>query len=134
MKQLKAKLFLFTLLLMFANVLLADQCLGNGLTRWSTHTQLPFDENDNTKGTVTDFDGNFTISVPSDGSSQCQLYWLQSKPSRFWADQHQYNFGGRFLPWMRLLLLDTLSHKLKRVTLTGSIASCSEDFENQIHS
>ena len=41
------------------------------------------DENDNTKGTVTDFDGNFTISVPSDGSLNVSFIGYESQTIPF---------------------------------------------------
>ena len=65
MKQSKTKLFLFTILLMFANVLLAQISVsGNVVDQMVNPYRVTIlDENDNTKGTVTDFDGNFTIGL-----------------------------------------------------------------------
>jgi hypothetical protein len=70
MKNLKIKLFLFTAVVMCANTLFAQTSVS-GTVLDANGQPIPgatvLESNNQSNGTVTDFDGNFSISVPSDG-------------------------------------------------------------------
>ena len=69
MKQLKTKFFLFTISIMCASTLFAQTSVS-GTVVDEDGQPIPgvtiLDSSNDQNGTVSDFDGNFTISVPSD--------------------------------------------------------------------
>ena len=135
MKQLKTKLFLFTLLLMFANVLLAQISVSGNVVDQDGQP-IPgvtiLDENDNTKGTVTDFDGNFTISVPSDGSLNVSFIGYESQTIPVSGQTNISIILEEGVSALDEVIITGYGSQVKKSDLTGSIASVSsEDFENQ---
>ena len=135
MKQLKTKLFLFTILLMFANVLLAQISVSGNVVDQDGQP-IPgvtiLDENDNTKGTVTDFDGNFTISVPSDGSLNVSFIGYESQTIPVSGQTNISIILEEGVSALDEVIITGYGSQVKKSDLTGSIASVSsEDFENQ---
>ena len=135
MKQLKTKLFLFTILLMFANVLLAQISVSGNVVDQDGQP-IPgvtiLDENDNTKGTVTDFDGNFTISVPSDGSLNVSFIGYESQTIPVSGQTNISIILAEGVSALDEVIITGYGSQVKKSDLTGSIASVSsEDFENQ---
>jgi len=82
MKQTKFKLFLFTTLIACANTFFA-QFGVSGTVVDQDGQPIPgvtiLDNSNQTNGTVTDFDGNYTISVPSDGTIKVSFIGYQSQ-------------------------------------------------------
>ena len=135
MKQLKTKLFLFTILLMFANVLLAQISVSGNVVDQDGQP-IPgvtiLDDNDNTKGTVTDFDGNFTISVPSDGSLNVSFIGYESQTIPVSGQTNISIILEEGVSALDEVIITGYGSQVKKSDLTGSIASVSsEDFENQ---
>ena len=135
MKQLKTKFFLFTILLMFANVLLAQISVSGNVVDQDGQP-IPgvtiLDENDTTKGTVTDFDGNFTISVPSDGSLNVSFIGYESQTIPVSGQTNISIILEEGVSALDEVIITGYGSQVKKSDLTGSIASVSsEDFENQ---
>ena len=135
MKQLKTKFFLFTILLMFANILLAQISVSGNVVDQDGQP-IPgvtiLDENDNTKGTVTDFDGNFTISVPSDGSLNVSFIGYESQTIPVSGQTNISIILEEGVSALDEVIITGYGSQVKKSDLTGSIASVSsEDFENQ---
>ena len=134
MKELKTKFFLFTTLLMFASTLLA-QISVSGTVVDQDGQPIPgvtiLDDNDQTKGTVTDFDGNFTISVPSDGSLNVSFIGYETQTIAVSGQTNLSIILEEGVSALDEVIITGYGSQVKS-DLTGSIASVSsEDFENQ---
>ncbi len=135
MKQLKTKFFLFNILLMFANLLLAQISVSGNVVDQDGQP-IPgvtiLDDNDKAKGTVTDFDGNFTISVPSDGSLNVSFIGYESQTIPVSGQTNISIILEEGVSALDEVIITGYGSQVKKSDLTGSIASVSsEDFENQ---
>jgi TonB-dependent starch-binding outer membrane protein SusC len=135
MKQTKFKLFLFTTLIACANTFFA-QFGVSGTVVDQDGQPIPgvtiLDNSNQTNGTVTDFDGNYTISVPSDGTIKVSFIGYQSQNI---AVSGQTNISISLEEDIYALdevMITGYGSQVRKSDLTGSIASVSSaDFENQ---
>ncbi len=135
MKQTKTKFFLITLLIAFGNTLFA-QLSVSGTVVDQDGQPIPgvtiLDDNNKTNGTVTDFDGNYTISVPSDGTIKVSFIGYQSQSIAV-SGQTNINISlEEDISALDEVVITGYGSQVKKSDLTGSIASVSSaDFENQ---
>ena len=135
MKQTKTKFFLITLLIAFGNTLFA-QLSVSGTVFDQDGQPIPgvtiLDDNNKTNGTVTDFDGNYTISVPSDGTIKVSFIGYQSQSIAV-SGQTNINISlEEDISALDEVVITGYGSQVKKSDLTGSIASVSSaDFENQ---
>ncbi len=135
MKQTKTKFFLITLLIAFCNTLFAQLSVSGTIVDQDGQP-IPgvtiLDDNNKTNGTVTDFDGNYTISVPSDGTIKVSFIGYQSQSIAV-SGQTNINISlEEDISALDEVVITGYGSQVKKSDLTGSIASVSSaDFENQ---
>jgi TonB-linked SusC/RagA family outer membrane protein len=135
MKQLNKKFFLFMIIVMFATTLLAQNSVS-GTVVDQDGQPIPgvtiLDDSNQTNGTVTDFDGNFTITIPSDGKLNVSFIGYETQSI---AVSGQTNLSISMKETVSALdevVITGYGSQVKKSDLTGSIASIgSQDFENQ---
>ena len=135
MKQTKTKFFLITLLIAFGNTLFA-QLSVSGTVFDQDGQPIPgvtiLDDNNKTNGTVTDFDGNYTISVPSDGTIKVSFIGYQSQSIAVSGKTNINISLEEDISALDEVVITGYGSQVKKSDLTGSIASVSSaDFENQ---
>ena len=135
MKQMKKIYSLCIVLITCANTLLAQTSVS-GTVVDQDGQPIPgvtiLDENDQTNGTVTDFDGNFTISVPSDGSLNVSFIGYETQTIAVSGQTNLSIILEEGVSALDEVIITGYGSQVKKSDLTGSIASVSsEDFENQ---
>ena len=135
MKHFKTIILLFITLLTCTNTLIAQNSVSGSVVDQDGQP-IPgvtiLDDNDQTNGTVTDFDGNFTISIPTDGTLNVSFIGYETQTI---AVSGQTNFSITLEEGVSALdevVITGYGSQVKKSDLTGSIASIgSEDFESQ---
>ena len=135
MKQFKKKIFLLTLFIMCANTLFAQTSVS-GTVVDQDGQPIPgvtiLDVSNEQNGTVSDFDGNFTISVPSDGTLSISYIGYQTQSVEV-SGQTNLNISlEESVSALDEVVITGYGSQVKKSDLTGSIASIgAEDFESQ---
>ena len=133
-KQMK-RIYILILLITCANTLLA-QTNVSGIVVDQDGQPIPgvtiLDDNDPTNGTITDFDGNFTISVPTDGSINVSFIGYETQTILVSGQTNLSISMKEGVSALDEVVITGYGSQVKKSDLTGSIASVSsEDFENQ---
>ena len=135
MKQLKTKFFLFTISIMCASTLFAQTSVS-GTVVDEDGQPIPgvtiLDSSNDQNGTVSDFDGNFTISVPSDGTLKISYIGYQAQSIAVSGQTNLSISLEESVSALDEVVITGYGSQVKKSDLTGSISSIgSEDFENQ---
>ena len=123
------------MLLICANSLLAQNTVS-GIVVDQDGQPIPgvniLDGNDQTNGTVTDFEGNFTISVPSDGTLSISYIGYQTQSVAISGQTNLSISLEESVSALDEVVITGYGSQIKKSDLTGSIASIgAEDFESQ---
>jgi TonB-linked SusC/RagA family outer membrane protein len=135
MKLLFSKLFLFASLIMFSNTLLGQTNIS-GIVLDANGQPIPgatvLDANDSSNGTVTDFDGNFSISMDQNGTLNVSYIGYQAQEVPI-SGQTQVNVSlVEDVSQLEEVVITGYGATVRKSDLTGSIASVgAADFENQ---
>lgn len=90
------------------------------------------DSSNDQNGTVSDFDGNFTISVPSDGTLKISYIGYQAQSIAVSGQTNLSISLEESVSALDEVVITGYGSQVKKSDLTGSISSIgSEDFENQ---
>ena len=90
------------------------------------------DENNKTNGTVTDFDGNFNINVPSDGTINVSFIGYETQSITVSGQTNLSISMEEGVSALDEVIITGYGSRVKKSDLTGSISSIgSEDFESQ---
>ena len=135
MKKIKTKLFLFTISIMCASTLSAQTSVS-GTVVDEDGQPIPgvtiLDSSNDQNGTVSDFDGNFTISVPSDGTLKISYIGYQAQSIAVSGQTNLSISLEESVSALDEVVITGYGSQVKKSDLTGSISSIgSEDFENQ---
>ena len=135
MKQLKTKFFLLTISIMCASTLFAQTSVS-GTVVDEDGQPIPgvtiLDSSNDQNGTVSDFDGNFTISVPSDGTLKISYIGYQAQSIAVSGQTNLSISLEESVSALDEVVITGYGSQVKKSDLTGSISSIgSEDFENQ---
>ena len=135
MKKIKTKLFLFTISIMCASTLFAQTSVS-GTVVDEDGQPIPgvtiLDSSNDQNGTVSDFDGNFTISVPSDGTLKISYIGYQAQSIAVSGQTNLSISLEESVSALDEVVITGYGSQVKKSDLTGSISSIgSEDFENQ---
>ena len=131
----KRIIFLISMLLMCANSLLAQNTVS-GIVVDQDGQPIPgvniIDGNDQTNGTVTDFEGNFTISVQSDSTLNISYIGYQTQNVAISGQTNLSISLEESVSALDEVVITGYGSQVKKSDLTGSIASIgAEDFESQ---
>ena len=135
MKQLKANFFLFAILIMCANTLFSQTSIS-GLVVDQDGQPIPgvtiLDSSNEQNGTVTDFDGNFTINVPSNGTLNISYIGYKTQSVDVSGQTNLSISLEESVSALDEVVITGYGSQVKKSDLTGSIASIgAEDFESQ---
>ena len=135
MKKIKTKFFLFTISIMCASTLFAQTSVS-GTVVDEDGQPIPgvtiLDSSNDQNGTVSDFDGNFTISVPSDGTLKISYIGYQAQSIAVSGQTNLSISLEESVSALDEVVITGYGSQVKKSDLTGSISSIgSEDFENQ---
>ena len=135
MKNFKIRLFLFTILIM-CTVTLFAQTSVSGTVVDAEGQPIPgvtiLDNNNQQNGTVSDFDGNFTISVPSDAELKVSFIGFESRIIPVSGQNNLSISMNESVSALDEIVVTGYGSQVKKSDLTGSISSISsEDFESQ---
>ena len=135
MKQLKTKFFLFTISIMCASTLFAQTSVS-GTVVDEDGQPIPgvtiLDSSNDQNGTVSDFDGNFTISVPPDGILNISYIGYQTQSVAVSGQTNLSISLDESVSALDEVVITGYGSQVKKSDLTGSIASIgAEDFESQ---
>jgi TonB-dependent SusC/RagA subfamily outer membrane receptor len=90
------------------------------------------DSSNDQNGTVSDFDGNFTISVPSDGTLNISYIGYQTQSVAVLGETNLSISLEESVSALDEVVITGYGSQVKKSDLTGSIASIgAEDFESQ---
>ena len=90
------------------------------------------DKGDNSNGTVTDFDGNFTINVSSDGTLSVSFVGYLTQNISVSGQTNINVMLEENISALDEIVITGYGSQIKKSDLTGSISSISsEDFESQ---
>ena len=135
MKLLFSKLFLIASLVMCSSTLIGQSNIS-GVILDSNGQPIPgatvLDANDSSNGTVTDFDGNFSISMDQNGTLNVSYIGYQSQEVPL-SGQTQVNVSlVEDVSQLDEVVITGYGASVRKSDITGSIASVSaSDFENQ---
>lgn len=135
MKLLFSKLFLFASLIMCSSTLIGQSNIS-GIVLDANGQPIPgatvLDANDSSNGTVTDFDGNFSISMDQNGTLNVSYIGYQAQEIPI-SGQTQVNISLiEDVSQLDEVILTGYGASVRKSDLTGSIASVgAADFENQ---
>ena len=135
MKQLKIRFFLLLVFLMCANTFFAQTSIS-GTVVDQDGQPIPgvtiLDSSNDQNGTVSDFDGNFTISVPSDGTLNISYIGYQTQSVAVSGQTNLSISLEESVSALDEVVITGYGSQVKKSDLTGSIASIgAEDFESQ---
>ena len=135
MKKIKTKFFLLTISIMCASTLFAQTSVS-GTVVDEDGQPIPgvtiLDSSNDQNGTVSDFDGNFTISVPSDGTLKISYIGYQAQSIAVSGQTNLSISLEESVSALDEVVITGYGSQVKKSDLTGSISSIgSEDFENQ---
>jgi len=135
MKQLKIRFFLLLVSLMCANTFFAQTSIS-GTVVDQDGQPIPgvtiLDSSNDQNGTVSDFDGNFTISVPSDGTLNISYIGYQTQSVAVSGQTNLSISLEESVSALDEVVITGYGSQVKKSDLTGSIASIgAEDFESQ---
>ena len=135
MKQLKSNFFLFAILIMSANTLFSQTSIS-GLVVDQDGQPIPgvtiLDSSNEQNGTVTDFDGNFTINVPSNGTLNISYIGYKTQSVDVSGQTNLSISLEESVSALDEVVITGYGSQVKKSDLTGSIASIgAEDFESQ---
>ncbi len=135
MKNFKIKLFLFTILTM-STVTLFAQTSVSGTVVDAEGQPIPgvtiLESNNQQNGTVSDFDGNFSIIVPSDGELNVSFIGFKSQTIAVSGQTNLNIVLEESVSALDEVVITGYGSQVKKSDLTGSISSIgSEDFESQ---
>ena len=134
MKHIKKQLHLLTLFLC-ANTIIAQTSISGNVVDQNGQP-IPgvtiLDNSNKDNGTVTDFDGNFSITVPSDGELTASFIGFESQTIAV-SGQTNLNISlEESVSALDEVVITGYGSQVKKSDLTGSISSIgSEDFESQ---
>jgi hypothetical protein len=134
MKYFKKNYYLLTII-MCANTLFSQTSLS-GTVVDQNGQPIPgvtiLDENNETNGTVTDFDGNFSITVPSDGELNVSFIGFKSQTIAVSGQTNLNILLEESVSALDEVVITGYGSQVKKSDVTGSISSISsEDFESQ---
>ena len=135
MKSLKKIIFFVTTMLISVNSLLAQISVSGTITDQDGQP-IPgvtiLDKGDNSNGTVTDFDGNFTINVSSDGTLSVSFVGYLTQNISVSGQTNINVMLEENISALDEIVITGYGSQIKKSDLTGSISSISsEDFESQ---
>ena len=135
MKQLKIRFALLIVSLMCANTFFAQTSIS-GTVVDQDGQPIPgvtiLDSSNDQNGTVSDFDGNFTISVPSDGTLNISYIGYQTQSVAVSGQTNLSISLEESVSALDEVVITGYGSQVKKSDLTGSIASIgAEDFESQ---
>ena len=135
MKYLKKFIFFITTMLISVNSLLA-QVSVSGIITDQDGQPIPgvtiLDLEDNTNGTLTDFDGNFTINISSDGTLSVSFIGYVTQSISVSGQTNLNVTLEENISALDEIVITGYGSQVKKSDLTGSISSISsEDFESQ---
>lgn len=135
MKNFKIKFFLFTILIM-CTVTLFAQTSVSGTVVDAEGQPIPgvtiLESNNQQNGTVSDFDGNFSITVPSDGELNVSFIGFKSQTIAVSGQTNLNIVLEESVSALDEVVITGYGSQVKKSDLTGSISSIgSEDFESQ---
>ncbi len=135
MKLSLSKLFLFAVLIMCSSTLLGQSNIS-GIVLDANNQPIPgatvLDANDSTNGTVTDFDGNFSINMDQNGVLNVTYIGYEAQEIQL-SGQSQINISlVEDVSQLEEVVITGYGASVRKSDLTGSIASVgAADFENQ---
>ena len=134
MKHIRKKFNLLTVLLCTHTIIAQTNISGNVVDQ--AGQPIPgvtiLDNNNQDNGTVTDFDGNFTISVPSDGTLNISYIGYKTQTVAVSGQTNLSISLEESVSALDEVVITGYGSQVKKSDLTGSIASIgSEDFESQ---
>jgi TonB-linked SusC/RagA family outer membrane protein len=134
MKQIKKIIILITTITC-ANTLFSQTSLSGSVVDQDGQP-IPgvtiLDENNRTNGTVTDFDGNFSFSVPSDGTINVSFIGYETQIIAVSGQTNLSIILEEGVSALDEVIITGYGSRVKKSDLTGSISSIgSEDFESQ---
>ena len=135
MKYTKKFIFFITIILISINSLLAQVSVSGNVIDQDGQP-IPgvtiLDLEDNTNGTVTDFDGNFTINIPSDGTLSVSFIGYVTQNISVSGQTNLNVTLEENISALDEIVITGYGSQVKKSDLTGSISSISsEDFESQ---
>ena len=135
MKQLKIRFTLLIVSLMCAHTFFAQTSIS-GTVVDQDGQPIPgvtiLDSSNDQNGTVSDFDGNFTISVPSDGTLNISYIGYQTQSVAVSGQTNLSISLEESVSALDEVVITGYGSQVKKSDLTGSIASIgAEDFESQ---
>ena len=134
MKHIKKQIYLL-LLFLCANTIIAQTSISGNVVDQNGQP-IPgvtiLDNSNRDNGTVTDFDGNFSITVPSDGELTASFIGFESQTIAV-SGQTNLNISlEESVSALDEVVITGYGSQVKKSDLTGSISSISsEDFESQ---
>jgi len=125
----------FIIIIMCSNTLLSQTSLSGTVVDQNGQA-IPgvtiLDENNETNGTVTDFDGNFSITVPSDGELNVSFIGFKSQTIAVSGQTNLNIVLEESVSALDEVVITGYGSQVKKSDVTGSISSISsEDFESQ---